>query len=169
MFPEQVKDPLALSIVHPVFPDPPAISTLPVEELAIWTLALPPAFKVRSAPVPEEMFPAPIKFICVGLNKIVSREETPLSSPEVETLRPVEEIESVPLVFPIPKFPEVLPSKIEEPSALKLPEVWEYPVTEDKDPEFITSPLIVFVLFLAEIVPKESTEKLVPKITLVPG
>ena len=40
---------------------------------------------------------------------------------------------------------------------------------EDKDPEFMTSPLIVLVVFLAVIVPKESTEKLVPSITLVPG
>ena len=59
--PKQLRSPVALIIVHPVLPTPPANSTLPEEKLLIWAIPVVPASRIRLLESPAEMDPIPAK------------------------------------------------------------------------------------------------------------
>jgi len=68
---------------------------------ALVTRMLFPALSVRGLAPPDEIVPAPAKPKAVAETDIVSIESTPVRSPPVVTLRPVEESANVPVAFPM--------------------------------------------------------------------
>src|SRR5512135_3679586 len=86
MLPEQARLPLELSMVQPVEETPPAISTLPLEELAIWTKPVPLALRVKLLLLPVAIAPALTKVKPVALTPIVSKVETEERAPLLITI-----------------------------------------------------------------------------------
>src|SRR5512143_1767156 len=124
MLPLQAKSPLLLVTVQPVALTPPAISTLPVEVLAICTRPVVPASSVRLVPAPVVIAPVPANPKAVADVAMVSMDETPVNAPPV-TLRPVDERENVPVPLPMVTFPLPVPrDTFPVPLTVKLPAPW---------------------------------------------
>ena len=88
------------------------------------TRILLPALRVREFPAPEEIVPAPLNAIDVGVMAMVSREDTPVKLPLVVTFNPPLEIRAnVPVVLPIVTlFVPVPKDTAPLPVAINIPE-----------------------------------------------
>ena len=117
-----------------------------VKVVALVTMVLFPALRVREFAPPEVIVPAPAKPKEVGVTEIVSIEATPVRAPVVVTLSPVEEIDRVPVVLPIPTLLVPVPRAMSPlPLTVNVPDDWVYPVIPESAPCVVMSQVDVSI------------------------